>query len=173
MRLPTKIILIITGCSVFAASVTAYAAIYLTSNGAENVGLWVTGVAALTLLAVLNFAILVARISTRRLQIMQLQLQELIKGNTNFVVHHDKQKDDFSNLAYSIETLRICIAEQNRLPTDTDDELKALNIKTASETDVSMTSPDIQANSLKNTAEIMRFASLPTYSKDSNDWDDV
>jgi hypothetical protein len=104
---------------------------------------------------------------------MQLQLQELIKGNTNFVVYRDKQKDEFSNLSHSIEALRIRIAEQNRLPSDTDDELKALNIKTASETDVSMTSPDVQANSLKNTAEIMRFAALPAYSKDSNDWDDV
>ncbi|MEO9460227.1 MAG: hypothetical protein ABJE63_09815 [Lentilitoribacter sp.] len=173
MRLPTKIITIITGCSVFAAGVSAYAAIYMTSNGAENVGLWVTGVTALALLAVLNFAILAARVSTRRVQIMQLQLQELIKGNTNFVVYRDKQQDEFSNLAHSIEALRIRIAEQNRLPSDTDDELKALNIKTASETDVSMTSPDVQANSLKNTAEIMRFAALPAYSKDGNDWDDV
>lgn len=173
MRLSAKIIFTVTGCSVFTAIVTGYAAIYMVNNVAENTALWIAGVAALALLAVLNFAILAARLSSRRIQIAQLQVQELALGNTHFVVRTDKQNDELSELSRSIEALRLKTAEQNRPLSDTDDELKALNIKTANETDVSMTSPDIQANSLKNTAEIMRFAALPTYQKDGGDWDDV
>lgn len=173
MRLSAKIIFTVTGCSVFTAIITGYAAIYMINNVADNIAWWISGVAALALLAVLNFAILAARISSRRVQIAQLQIQELVKGNTQFVVRTEKQNDELSELSRSIEALRLKTAEQSRPHSDTDDELKALNIKTANETDVSMTSPDIQANSLKNTAEIMRFAALPTYQKDGGDWDDV
>ena len=173
MRLSAKIIVTITASAVFTTAVTLFAAIYMLSNGSENIGFWVTGVSVLALLAVLNFAILIARLSTRRVQIAQVQLQELAKGNTNIVVRKDNHQDEISDISKSIELLRLRLIEQKQPTLDADDELKALNIKTASETDVTLASPDIQANSLKNTAEIMRFAAMPTYEKDNGDWDDV
>lgn len=173
MLLPAKITITITACSVFTTALTAYAAIYLASNGSENISLWVGGVAALALLAVLNFAILTARLSSRRVQFLQLQLQELAKGNTGFVVREDISQDEFADMATSIETIRQRMADQNRLPLDADDELKALNIKTANETDISLASPDIQANSLKNTAEIMRVAASQSHRNGPGDWDDI
>ena len=173
MRLSAKIIVTITASAVFTTTVTLFAAIYMLSNGSENIGFWVTGVSVLALLAVLNFAILIARLSTRRVQIAQVQLQELAKGNTNIVVRKDNHQDEISDISKSIELLRLRLIEQKQPTLDADDELKALNIKTASETDVTLASPDIQANSLKNTAEIMRFAAMPTYEKDNGDWDDV
>lgn len=173
MRLSAKIITTITFCAFFAAIATGYAGIYLGSSGADNIGLWVIGVGVLAMLAVLNFAILIARLSTRRVQIAQVQLRELAKGNTNIVVREDNHQDEISDISKSIELLRLRLIEQKQPTLDADSELKALNIKTASETDVSLASPDIQANSLKNTAEIMRFAAMPTYEKDNGDWDDV
>lgn len=173
MRLSAKIIISITACSVFAAVVTGYAGVFMASNGAANIGLWVAGVGVLAVLAVLNFAVLVSRLSTRRIQIAQLQLQELAKGKTDFVIREDNQRDEISDIQKSIALIRAQMIEQKGSVSDPDGELKALNIKTAQETDVTMTSPDIQANSLKNTAEIMRFAAMPTYEKDNGDWDDV
>jgi hypothetical protein len=173
MRLSAKIIATITASSVFAAVVTGYAGVFMASNGAENIGLWVTGVGVLVVLAVLNFAVLVSRLSTRRVQIAQVQLQELAKGKTDFVVREDNQQDEISDIQKSIGLIRTRMVEQKGSINDPDSELKALNIKTAQETDVSLNSPDIQANSLKNTAEIMRFAAMPTYDKDNGDWDDV
>lgn len=173
MRLSGKIIVTITASAVFATAVTLCAAIYMITKGSENIGFWVTGVSVLALLAVLNFAILIARLSTRRIQIAQVQLQELAKGNTSIIVREDHHSDELADITKSIELIRKRMIDQNQSSLDADDELKALNIKTASETDVSLASPDIQANSLKNTAEIMRFAAMPTYEKDNGDWDDV
>lgn len=173
MRLSAKIIITITACSVFAAVVTGCAGVFMAANGADNIGLWVTGVGVLVVLAVLNFAVLISRQSTRRIQIAQVQLQELSKGNTDFVIRKDGQKDEISDIQNSISLIRTKMIEQKGSIQDPEGELKALNIKTAQETDISLASPDIQANSLKNTAEIMRFAAMPTYEKDNGDWDDV
>lgn len=130
--------------------------------GVTTMTQWIAAITLLALMGILSFTLWFAKSLARPIIAVTHSMQTLTTDNTNFVLFEHDRKDELGAMIRSVNAFRLATLAKAHM-----DQGEQAG------TDYTDEDPAIQANSLKNTAEIMKYADTSSYGKSSDDWDEL
>lgn len=130
--------------------------------GVATMTQWIIAISLLALMGILSFTLWFAKSLARPINAVTHSMDTLSTDNTNFVLFENDRKDELGAMIRSVNAFRLATLAKAHVDQGEQDG-----------TDYADEDPAIQANSLKNTAEIMKHADMASYGKGSDDWDEL